>query len=282
MTYYDALRRHSRLVCTPGQRIRLLDASAIGYVGMVKHLIENGGDISTTDQDLFTSLHLAAQNGHLSLVKLLLETGADPNAVTKSKETPLNLAAYKGHDEIARLLVDSGADATLADDNMFTPLHSAAQSGLLDLVKLLLEKGADPNAVTKSKETLTDRYIYFETGVWNRFSVISHVQKTDMKLICLPVISLASEFSTSVRSLFKPLIPSFTSLSFPITSHMPLHPHHLNFSAKFPIAAAIHHLFNRSPTRFSILSPSHPNHRLSIQNLICSQYALMKVWLTLR
>jgi hypothetical protein len=93
VTYYDALRRHSRLVRVPTQRIRLLDASAIGYARMVKHLLENGSDISTTDQDLFTSLHLAAHNGHLSLVKLLLEQGADPNAVTKRKDTPLNLAA---------------------------------------------------------------------------------------------------------------------------------------------------------------------------------------------
>jgi hypothetical protein len=129
VTYYDALRRHSRLVRAPAQRIRLLDASAIGYAGMVKHLLENGSDISTTDQDLFTSLHLAAHNGHLSLVKLLLEKGADPNAVTKWKSTPLHFAAEKGHAEIARLLLDTGADATLANDDMFTPLHLLHNQG---------------------------------------------------------------------------------------------------------------------------------------------------------
>jgi hypothetical protein len=64
------------------------------------------------------------------------------------------------------------------------------------------------------------------------------------------------------------LIPAFTSLSFPITSHMLLHPRHLNLSVKFPIAAAAaHHLFNRSPIRFSTLPPSHPNPPLSIQTL---------------
>jgi ankyrin repeat protein len=153
VTYYNALLRHYILVRAPGQRISLLGASAIGYAGMVKHLLENGSGISTTDQGLFTSLHFAAYDGHLSVVELLLGKGADPNAVTKRKDTPLNFAAEKGHAEIARLLLDSGADATLANDEMFTPLHKAAQSGNLDLVKLLLERRADPNAVNKQKDT---------------------------------------------------------------------------------------------------------------------------------
>jgi ankyrin repeat protein len=161
VTYYDALRRHYRFVRAPGQRISLLDASAIGYAGMVKHLLENGSGISTTDQDLFTSLHFAAHNGHLSVVELLLGKGADPNAVTKWKDTPLNFAAEKGHAEVARLLLDSGADTTLANDNMFTPLHFAARSGHLDLVKLLLERRADPNAVNKWKETPLYLAAYF-------------------------------------------------------------------------------------------------------------------------
>jgi ankyrin repeat protein len=153
VTYYDALRRHSRLVRAPAQRIRLLDASAIGYAGMVKHLLENGSGISTTDQDLFTSLHLAARNGHLSVVELLLGKGANPNAVDKREFTPLHHAAHKGYTEIARVLLESGADPALADDEMETPLHKAAQSGHLDLVKLLLEKCADPNPVNRWKIT---------------------------------------------------------------------------------------------------------------------------------
>jgi hypothetical protein len=58
VTYYDALHRHYRFVRALAQQISLLDASAIGYAGMVKHLLENGSGISTTDQDLFTLLHL--------------------------------------------------------------------------------------------------------------------------------------------------------------------------------------------------------------------------------
>jgi ankyrin repeat protein len=153
VTYYDALRRHSRLVRAPGQRIRLLDASAIGHAVMVKHLLQNGSDISTTDQDLFTSLHLAAHNGHHSLVQLLLDGRADPNAVTKLMDTPLHYAAVNGHAEAARLLLDSGADATLTNVYMSTPLHRAAQSGHLGLVKQLLKQRADPNAVTKLMDT---------------------------------------------------------------------------------------------------------------------------------
>jgi hypothetical protein len=152
-SYYDALRRQSKFIGVPAQPIPLLDASAMGHTVMVKHLLENGCNISTTDQYLLTSLHLASHNGHLNVVKLLLEKGANPNTINKRKDTPLHLAALSGHTDVARLLLDSGADATLANDIMTTPLHCAARSGHLDIVKLLLERGANPNAVDASEDT---------------------------------------------------------------------------------------------------------------------------------
>jgi hypothetical protein len=131
----------------PALPISLLVASALGHTVMVKHLLEQGCNISATDQKLLTSLHLASRNGHLDLVKLLLGKGANPNAVDKSNDTPLHKAAEYGHTEVARHLLSCGADATLAGNNLDTPLHWAALKGNIVLVKLLLEKGADPNVV---------------------------------------------------------------------------------------------------------------------------------------
>jgi ankyrin repeat protein len=152
LTYYNALRRHSRLVRVPAQRICLLDASAIGHVVMVKNLLETGSDISTTDQDLLTPLHLASHNGHLSLVELLLVQGAKLHGVDKWKNTPLHSAAECGRTEVACLLLDRGANATLANNDMNTPLHIAARLGHLNLIEPLIEKGANLHAENKWKD----------------------------------------------------------------------------------------------------------------------------------
>jgi hypothetical protein len=61
----------SNSVLMPARPISVLVASALGHTVMVKHLLEKGCNISTTDQELLTSLHLASGNGHLELVKLL-------------------------------------------------------------------------------------------------------------------------------------------------------------------------------------------------------------------
>jgi ankyrin repeat protein len=153
LSYYNSLRRHSRLVRAPTQRIRLLDASALGHAVMVKHLLQNGWDTSTTDQDMLTPLHLASHNGHVKTVKRLLERGANPNTVDKWRNTPLHSAAVCGHTEVARFLLDRGADVTMVNDKLFTPLHSASLNGHLKTGKLLLQNGANPNDVNESKDT---------------------------------------------------------------------------------------------------------------------------------
>jgi ankyrin repeat protein len=151
LTYYNALRKHSRLVRAPAKRISQLDASAIGHAMIVKYLLESGCHMSITNQDLLTPLHLASHIRHLSLVIRLLEQGANLHTVDKWKDTPLHFAAECGPTEVARLLLDSGANSSLANDVMSTPLHCAARLGYLNLVKLLLEKNVDPIALEKWK-----------------------------------------------------------------------------------------------------------------------------------
>jgi ankyrin repeat protein len=136
----------SRSVFMPGKPLSLLVASALGHTVMVKHLLQKGYDISTTDQEL-TALHLASGNGHLELVKLLLENGANPNAVNESNDTPLHKAVENGYLDLVKLLLENGANPNAVGESNNTPLHKAAANGDLDLVGLLLENGANPNAV---------------------------------------------------------------------------------------------------------------------------------------
>jgi hypothetical protein len=194
-------------VLMPGKPLSLLVASALGHTAMVKHLLEKGYNISTTDQELLTPLHLASGNGHLELVKLLLEKGANPNAANKSNNTPLYKAVENGHTEIARHLLCSGADIILAGYNLYTPLHWAARKGNLDLIKLLLDKGANPNAVDESNDTpLHEAAEYGHTEVARHLlcSGANATLATNQMLLCVADISeslLTSEgsYTTSVR-----------------------------------------------------------------------------------
>ncbi len=45
---------------------------------IVKHLVEKGADIGSTDSQGSTALHLAGREGRLLVVQFLVEKGADP------------------------------------------------------------------------------------------------------------------------------------------------------------------------------------------------------------
>jgi ankyrin repeat protein len=99
LSYLKTLGFNSVLM--PALPISLLVTSALRHTVMVKLLLEKGCNISTTDQKLLTSRHLASGNGYLDLVKLLLEKGANPNAVNESNDRSLYKAAENGHTEVA-------------------------------------------------------------------------------------------------------------------------------------------------------------------------------------
>jgi hypothetical protein len=56
-----------------------------------------------------TALHVAARAGHTGVVRLLLDAGADVTATDREGNTALHLAAY-GEPKVVRLLVDAGTN----------------------------------------------------------------------------------------------------------------------------------------------------------------------------
>ena len=90
-------------------------------IDKVKHLIQNGAEANTRDNNGWTPLHEVAQRAHIGIAGLLLESGANPN-------------------------VPGG------DDN-YTPLHDAVEAGHIEMVKLLIERGADKLARDSSGKT---------------------------------------------------------------------------------------------------------------------------------
>ena len=61
----------------------------------------------TTDNELNTSLHYAAQKGWTSITKKLMEHHSIPTATNRKGLTPLELAIRNGHNECATFLVKS-------------------------------------------------------------------------------------------------------------------------------------------------------------------------------
>jgi ankyrin repeat protein len=130
----------------------------------VKDLLAQGADPNSSWKNPFgevwTALHVAAQNDNAEIAGLLLDKGADANAKSlQSKQTPLMTAADYGSKKVAQLLLDRGADPNAKDDNGTTPLLFAIDpnnwNGAVDaeaeteIVRALIAKGADPG-VTKN------------------------------------------------------------------------------------------------------------------------------------
>ncbi|MFX0055009.1 MAG: ankyrin repeat domain-containing protein [Promethearchaeota archaeon] len=83
----------------------------------------------------------AAESGNLEGVKAALEQGADISATDEwMKQTALHKAASQGHVEIVEYLIEKGADVLLLDGVDMSPLHLAARDGRIRVARFLLEQ----------------------------------------------------------------------------------------------------------------------------------------------
>jgi len=83
---------------------KLMKASRIGILWVVKEAIEEGANIETKDNNGCTPLHHASCNGHKDIVKLLLKTGANVKSINNYDQIPLDYAEYYDHNDVIELL----------------------------------------------------------------------------------------------------------------------------------------------------------------------------------
>lgn len=106
-------------------------------------MLENNADISATDIDGRTALHLASEWGQQEVVLTLLEAKADVSAKATNGDMPLHSAADYGHCEVVSILLAAKADINAQAADGTTALKLAASFDNREVVKVLLEAKAD-------------------------------------------------------------------------------------------------------------------------------------------
>ena len=132
-------------------------------VGMVRLLLEHGGDINARNKNACTPLHSAVLYGRLEVVRVLLDNGANAKLEIEEGATALHIVSPGKYDSekhrvgIVRLLLERGGDVNARNKNAFTPLHLAVFHGRLEVVRVLLDNGA--NAMLETEEGATALHI---------------------------------------------------------------------------------------------------------------------------
>lgn len=155
--------RHEPLAFSQQQHVdkKLLRAARGGQALRVSHLLQEGADVDSKDDDGWSVLHHAC--GHKSrgpdLVSALVDAGAYIDARTNSNYTPLHIAvATSQNDEVVKLLVLAGADVNARNHSNETPLHIATRTdGPRSTVsRILREAGAMVVDPPKQQSHVTD------------------------------------------------------------------------------------------------------------------------------
>jgi ankyrin repeat protein len=131
---------------------RLIDAVKANDATTVKTLLAQRADLSVTEPDGSTALHIAALHDNLAIADLLIAAHANVKAATRYNITPLSIACTNGNATLIEHLLNAGAGANDTSEEGQTALMTAALTGKADAVKLLLARGADVNAKEPFRE----------------------------------------------------------------------------------------------------------------------------------
>ena len=116
------------------------------------------GNITYTNFDEQTLVHIATEKIQFDILKLLLENGANPNQQDSNDNSPLNVIFSEIWDndepnnkkiEILDLLISHGADIDIQNNKGNSELHESAFYGIPEQINFLLTKKANPNLTNK-------------------------------------------------------------------------------------------------------------------------------------
>ncbi len=165
-----ALIRHGALdSLSASDKSRLLfEAAKNGLSTLLASIVSLGADLSSTDQDGNTPLHLAVLGGK-SVVKSLLDAGAGTDPPNGLEETPLHIAAEKGSPETIRALFKRKPDCRSPNLDGENPLHILMnrvnrfpEPVAVSLVRGFLKCGADYRKPDRWNQSPFEKAIHFQ------------------------------------------------------------------------------------------------------------------------
>jgi ankyrin repeat protein len=124
-------------------------------VGIVRMLLDAGGDVQASDDRGISVLRSAVRNGNREIVNLLKSLGVIDESITEidaRQGDPMTLCLAAGRDDVATIdrLLDGGADVNaVAGGDGMPPLHCAAWRGRFNATRRLAERGADIHRVNQ-------------------------------------------------------------------------------------------------------------------------------------
>mmetsp|Transcript_14234 Transcript_14234/g.26855 ORF Transcript_14234/g.26855 Transcript_14234/m.26855 type:complete len:583 (+) Transcript_14234:2276-4024(+) len=131
-------------------------ASSVGSITIMEKLIELGADVSKSDLDNKTPLHVACKNGKERSVSWLIEHNVDVNAIDSAGCSPLFIAMKGGHMSIAELLASKGALIRAPNNLLSAMLTKAIYMGNTKLIRMYLNYGGRTNILTEDGRPLSE------------------------------------------------------------------------------------------------------------------------------
>ncbi len=124
-------------------------AAGLGHLGVLKAMIEHGGETAVKSSDYrgHTALHHAGRSGDVGAIDMLVEAGAEVNAASTYGSTPLHFSATWSNVDATRALLRHGAPVNSQTIRGETALHwvseFAGTPGSSGTVAVLLRGGAN-------------------------------------------------------------------------------------------------------------------------------------------
>ncbi|CAB1121042.1 unnamed protein product [Ectocarpus sp. CCAP 1310/34] len=116
-------------------------ATIMGYLDVLRVLLQHGADVNRSRTAGATLLHTAANHKDVGVVEALIAAGADLEAEDTNGGTPLHQALRSGSSEVVQVLLKHGADQTKRTSRNQGLLHEAAEGGSVSCVEALLAGG---------------------------------------------------------------------------------------------------------------------------------------------
>jgi ankyrin repeat protein len=167
-------------------------ASSMGYVNILKLLLDAGADMEKHSNDKFTPMVIAIGKNKFESVKFLVENKVkvDPysllaavqinniemvkfllpltnvNFQDPNKKTAIMFATYEDNVDITKLLIENGADVNMKDKLDWSAVHFAARNNSFRALSLMIEAGADINVKNTSGNTplsIATRFYHHES-----------------------------------------------------------------------------------------------------------------------